>query len=72
MLCPENKDYKTVTLRSLFEENIDSHSALKELIFEQCERLNPLNMEVGYFIHSKKVWINSRLDINDIWKIVEK
>ena len=29
-------------------------------------------MEVGYFVHSKKLWINSRLDIQDVWNSVSK
>ena len=26
-------------------------------------------MEIGYYSHSKKIWINNRLDLNDAWKI---
>ena len=28
------------------------------------------SIEVGYFIQSKKMWINNQLDLNDVWKIV--
>ena len=37
VLCPENKkDYKTVTLRGLSQENTDSPATLKENISVQC------------------------------------
>ena len=29
-------------------------------------------MEVGYFSHSTKLWINSRLDVNDVWTSIGK
>ncbi len=71
VLCPENKkDYKTVTLRGLSPDNIDSPTKLKEAISAQCEGLDPLYMDVGYFVQAKKLWINSRLDINDVWNSV--
>ena len=71
VLCPENKkEYKTVTLRGLSPDNIDTPTKLKEAISIQCDGLDPQNMEVGYFIHSKKLWINSRLDVNDVWNSV--
>ena len=45
---------------------------LKTAISKQCDGLNSENMDVGYFVQSKKVWINNRLDINDVWSIVDK
>ena len=73
VLNPENKkEYKTVTLRGLSQENIDTPTKLKEIISVQCDGLNPENMEVGYFVHSKKLWLNSRLDISDVWNSVDK
>ena len=27
-------------------------------------------MEVGYYSHSTKLWINSRLDVNDVWNSI--
>ena len=27
-------------------------------------------MEIGFFQHSKKMWINNRLDVNGMWKVV--
>ena len=68
VLCPENKkEFKTVTLRGLSPENIDTPTKLKEAISVQCSGLDPENMEVGYYSHSTKLWINSRLDVNDVW-----
>jgi hypothetical protein len=29
-------------------------------------------MEIGFFHRSKKLWINSRLDLNDMWDLVGK
>lgn len=29
-------------------------------------------MEIGYFHHSRKVWITSRLDVVDMWSLVSK
>lgn len=73
VLCPENKkEYKTVTLRGLSEEKIDTPEKLKEAISVQCDGLDPQNMEIGYFVHSKKIWINSRLDLDDVWSMVRK
>ena len=71
VLCPENKkEYRTVTLQGLSPEEIDTPTKLKEAISVQCDGLDPENMEVGYYIHSTKLWINSRLDINDVWNSV--
>ena len=66
VLCPENKkEYKTVTLRGLSPEGIDTPTKLKEAIPGQCDSLDPENMEVGYYSHSTKLWINSHLDIKE-------
>ena len=71
VLCPENKkEFKTVTLRGLSPENIDTPTKLKEAISVQCSGLDPENMEVGYYSHSTKLWINSRLDVNDVWNSI--
>jgi hypothetical protein len=71
VLCPENKkEYKTVTLRGLSPEGIDSPAKLKEAISGQCDGLDSENIEVGYYSHSTKLWINSRLDLNDVWNRV--
>ena len=73
VLSPENKkEYKTVTSRAVSRENIDTPTELKEVISTQCDGLNPESMEIGYFVHSKKLWINSRLDINDVWDSADK
>ena len=45
---------------------------MKAAISWQCDGLISENMEIGYFIHSKKLWINSRLDVNDVWSIAER
>ena len=56
VLSPENKnEYKTVTLRAS----------------TQCDGLNPENMEIGYFVHSKNfgltvVWISMMFGIAQI------
>ena len=71
VLCPENKkEFKTVTLRGLSPENIDTPTKLKEAISVQCSGLDPENMEVGYYSHSTKLWINSRLDVADVWNSI--
>ena len=68
VLSPENKkEYKTVTLRGLSPEGIDTLNKLKVAISGQCDGLDPENLEVGYCSHSTKLWINSRLDIDDVW-----
>lgn len=73
VLSPENKkEFRTVNLRGLHKESVDTPAKLKTAICKQCDGLNSDNLEVGYFIHSKKVWINNRLDINDVWSMVEK
>ena len=73
VLSPENKkECKTITLRAVSQENIDTPTKLREVISTQCDGLNPENMEIGCFVHSKKLWINSLLDINDVWNSVDK
>ena len=73
VLCPENKkEYKTVTLRGLSPEGIDTPTKLKEAISGQCDGLDPENLEVGYYSHSTKLWINSRLDINHVWSSISR
>ena len=73
VLSPDNKkEYRTVNLRGLCKETIDAPDMLKTAISKQCDGLNSENMDVLYFVQSKKVWINNRLDINDVWSIVDK
>lgn len=77
VLSPDNKkEYKTVNLRGLCKEYIDTPAKLKAVICSQCKTndhdLNPEKLEVGYFRHSTKLWINNRLDIDDVWNGVEK
>ena len=73
VLSPKNKkEFKAINLRGLSKENIDDPSSLRKAIADQCDDLNPDSMEVGYFAHSKKLWINNRLDINDVWAIIER
>lgn len=73
VLSPENKkDYKTVSLRGLDKETIDTPAKLKAAIAMQCDGLSDQSIDIGYFNHSKKLWINSRLDVNDVWAMVEK
>ena len=74
ILNPSNKkEYRIYTLRHV-SADLNSPSKLKDEIFEQCEESVPKaqNMELGYFHHSKKIWINNRLDLNDMWELVEK
>ena len=71
VLSPENKkEYKTVTLRGLSPEGIDTPNKLKVAISGQCDGLDPEHLEVGYCSHSTKLWINGRLDINDVWSSI--
>lgn len=73
VLSPDNKkEYRTVNLRGLHRDSIGTPAELKKAISNQCDNLNSENMEVGYYVHSKKVWINNRLDINDVWGMVDK
>ena len=50
---------------------MDSPEKLKCEIYQQCKELVPLpqTMELGFFQHSKKRWINNRLDVNDMWEM---
>lgn len=55
---------------------MDSPDKLKMAIFTQCGDETvppPRNMELGFYNHSgKKLWINNRLDLNDMWELVSK
>ena len=53
----------------------DTHDKLKQAIASQYGDLLPQpadNIEVGYFIQCKKMSINNRLDLNDVWAMVAK
>ena len=56
-------------MRGLSPEKIDTPTQRKEAISVRCDGLDPQSMEVGYYSHSTKLWINSRLDI-DVWNNV--
>ena len=76
VLNPANKkDYRLFALRNLSRE-MDSPDKLKMAIFTQCGDETvppPRNMELGFYNHSgKKLWINNRLDLNDMWELVSK
>ena len=70
---PSNKkDFKMFTLRNIEKHEIDSPDKLKNVISHQHGRgLNPKQMEIGYFRLSKKIWINNRLDMNDLWDAID-
>jgi hypothetical protein len=55
---------------------MDSSDKLKTAIFIQCgDEAIPLpqNMEIGFYNQSgRKLWINNRLDMNDMWELVSK
>ena len=69
------KDFHLFTLHNLSRE-MDSSEKLKMAIFTQCgDESVPLrrNMEFGFYNQSgKKLWINNRLDVNDMWELVSK
>ena len=76
VLNPSNKrDGKIYTLRNILQEDLDSPSKIKDVIVSQCgEEAVPLpaDMVIGYFHGSNKFWINNRLDVNDVWKLVNE
>lgn len=62
MLCPPNKDYCIYTWRHVLRD-VDSPDKLKdEMMYRQCKDVVPLPqyMEIGFFQHSKKMWINNK------------
>ena len=75
VLNPANKkDFRLFTLRNLSRE-MDSSEKLKMAIFTQCGDDSvplPRNMEFGFYNQSGKLWINNRLDVNDMWELVLK
>ena len=71
VLNPQNKkDYHMYTLRHI-SRDVDSPEKLKAEIYKQYKDVvpSPQTMELGFFQHSKKKWINNRLDMNDMWKM---
>ena len=71
VLSPQNKkDYHMYTLRHI-SRDVDSPEKLKAEIYKQYKDVvpSPQTMELGFFQHSKKKWINNRLDMNDMWKM---
>ena len=74
VLNPRNKkDFRMYVLRQV-SSDLDSPNKLRNEIIEQYGEITKLahNMEMGYFQASRKVWINSRLDVNDLWSLVAK
>ena len=76
VLNPANKkDFRLFTLRNLSREMVSSEK-LKMAIFTQCGDESvplPRNMEFRFYNQSgKKLWINNRLVVNDMWELVSK
>ena len=74
MLNPCNKkEFRTYTLRAL-SLDVDSPSKMKAEIIQQCDLSVSENddLELGYFYRTKKVWLNNRLDLNDMWQLLTK
>ena len=72
VLSPMNKkDYRMFVLRHVSTE-IDSPCKFRDEIIRQygeTVKLDP-DMEIGYFHHSQKIWISSRLDVMDMWSLI--
>ena len=49
---------------------MDTPAKLKQAIIDQCGK-NVAPQEIGYFNQSTKHWIHNRLDMNDVWDIIE-
>ena len=75
VLNPANKkDFRLFILRNL-SRDMDSPEKLKMAIFTQCGDETvppPTNMELGFYNQTKKLWINNRLDVNDLWELASK
>ena len=74
VLNPNNKkDFRMFVLRHVSAE-IDSPIKFKNEVIRQYGDIVKLDldMEIGYFHHSRKVWITSRLDVVDMWSLVSK
>ena len=72
VINPENKkDCQVYTVRNL-SGDIDSPARLKKSLSEQYGDLLPPveDMEIGYFHQTKKMWIRSRLDLNDMCNLM--
>ena len=68
VLNSQNKrDNRLYTLRHL-TRSVDSPAKLKDEIYKQCGDAVPDqgHMEISYFNHTKKLWLNNRLDMNDM------
>ena len=68
---PANKkEWQDYTLRTVSRETLDTPAKLREAIVSQCgEKIVP--DEVGYFDQTTKHWIHNRLDMNDVWDMIE-
>ena len=65
VLCPQNKkDYHMYTLCHITRD-VDSPEKLKSEICKQYEDVvsSPQRMEIGFYLHCKRKWINNRLDM---------
>ena len=72
IINPGNKkDFRMYILRHV-SSALNSPSKIKDEITKQYGESIPLsqNMDIGYFHHSKKMWIDSRLDVNDMWRLI--
>ena len=75
VINPTNKkEFQLYTVRSVSPEMFDSPDKVKAVIQDQYGDLLPPTekMDVGYFSQGKKLWIKNRLDVNDVWKSVER
>ena len=74
VLNPTNKkEFKMFTLRNIALDETDSPEKLKKIIIDQCGGSVAEQMDMGYFNkHSKKMWLNNRLDMSDLWDLVHK
>ena len=71
MFNPANKkEWQDYTIRNISRDLLDTPAKLKEVIVSQCGE-NIVPEEVGYFNQATKHWIHNRLDMNDVWDMIE-
>lgn len=70
MFNPSNKEWQGYTIQNVTRESLDTPAKLNQAIIDQCGK-NVAPEENGYFNQSTKHWIHNRLDMNDVWGMIE-
>ena len=68
------KDFSMFAQWNVNPDELSTLDELKEEVFVQCgegsQLPRTLQLKMGYFRHSQKLWINNKHDLDDAWDII--